>query len=1659
MYIKSFHIEEFGPLKDFTVNDIPCGMAVFLGNNEAGKSSAMEFVRAMLTGVPAKRNALTQNIRNSKGGSMKIHDAYHGDIDVIRNFSANSSLVQLYDAHGNVCKDTILTEIMGGISRDVYRMIYGFNLVELQNINNFHGSEVFNTILGASFGLGLRGPVAALENIQEQMDAIYKTRGKNTFLQKLFDAWNNNKDALDTAFEEVKQFDVLQKERAKLDEDLSVLKNKKSGIMLKNDELQSLIGIWGQWQKWSELQNIIASLPLVTVSFPENAELVLERILEQKKIKHKSLERLKLKQNELETKQVKNQPSSILLAQHTALKDLMEEKGAYRQALAEMTSLVVKNEQFSHVMEGVNSRLKEKWRIFDGQNSERDALMGDAMVHYLEKVSHNDVFLNEFAHYETKILEAEMHAQSATTALEYAQKDMQLVEEKRLKIEDDIKKILEEENHEKSLSLFSHIDTYDKVSEQISLAKDATRLLPENLQRAQTTFEDWKKQIGYLGIRDLDTYVGEENRRLSFTAEHAEVDDASFSFDGDSFDDVDVPFTIISAEKDRNYYTYASHIICTILEQHEKILPMAQALLDEEESSQVLAGKIDNIVSQQNDLNVVFQDVDSEENENIYATEKNEFEIKNRALKKLQTVNELRSHSITRLEALLLEQNMLDINLEEKTVSKLALVPGLLCLVLGLPLLLLRILSGQNTIILDAIQNFMSFASFFPSWSGSIYVPLWLPISLTAVAAVSIYLSVSKKPEVQEGKRKLNKVTENIAEIVANLTALRNGEVSIVSNVFGMGEELQASYYEQAKTNLAHAYKGDFAQSLDIALADNLSLNESVLETNSASNEESQTDNLSLNEESQADNLSLNEDILETDSVSNEENQAGESGLILENTALSVNNDSSADEVSLTLSLDEQEQKAQEGLSVTSISYEEYLNQDPHSISYILKGNGVYGELARIILQELQDILEKEYAHLIIEEQQNGVRIQTEEKRAELLGEKKLNEESFDESRELLYSYRMEWEKFFQQQCFTEIPNPKYMEAFFLRVEACENIQKRLIEFNKECFTYNNDINTLHDVSRTKFTEVYKKIRKSLYGEEINISLLIEEMEKHIQKMRLSFLRGKDTAVQEATLGAAIQAETQAKTHTENVRESMRERQKVVDKCYVDCVLFLCKNGVLSSHDASQHYEKMLGELIGGMSDIDKINECELVKKISLPLVKQVLELMGRFDDARIEHGKIKTDILATEDIIADFESFLKDLMEEAEFTPFLSDSESSDYLESFEQFYKKIEQEIDKSKDKENIGMQYSQVGQEIEDVQIDIDEIDNNMKALLDLANVQSESHLRELVETQKQREQIIRSSLALEEPFRSVELPTLVGKSMKPCTRKYKEDFAWNIAALPEIFGYFDEMAKEIWQEELSSTKKSHSVIEAHEHEIQNNYGVLQAKCDALIHSATLASFRREQLEIEEKIEEAYERWLELSFTKQVIVKARKQYEHDKQPKVIEMASEFFAIITDNAWEKIVVAIDDKNIKVVGKNGVPLSPEVLSQGAKEQLYLSLRLAHIQNRGQNQQYIPILMDDILVNFDKNRIEKTIETLNKIIVSYQETPIKSAEQKKTEKQNTNKAKSGTERIVRKKTLEKEAHGQQILFYTCHEDTAQMLQDKIAQTKIYLVENKTVRPA
>lgn len=93
----------------------------------------------------------------------------------------------------------------------------------------------------------------------------------------------------------------------------------------------------------------------------------------------------------------------------------------------------------------------------------------------------------------------------------------------------------------------------------------------------------------------------------------------------------------------------------------------------------------------------------------------------------------------------------------------------------------------------------------------------------------------------------------------------------------------------------------------------------------------------------------------------------------------------------------------------------------------------------------------------------------------------------------------------------------------------------------------------------------------------------------------------------------------------------------------------------------------------------------------------------------------------------------------------------------------------------------------------------------------------------------------------------------------------------------------------------------------------------------------------------------------------------WEKKSQPEVYRIASELFALMTDNAWRTVRISPDNQ-IEVVDALMTTRPPELLSLGTRQQLYLALRIALLVTAENVGASLPILADDILVNFDDER-------------------------------------------------------------------------------------------
>ena len=148
---------------------------------------------------------------------------------------------------------------------------------------------------------------------------------------------------------------------------------------------------------------------------------------------------------------------------------------------------------------------------------------------------------------------------------------------------------------------------------------------------------------------------------------------------------------------------------------------------------------------------------------------------------------------------------------------------------------------------------------------------------------------------------------------------------------------------------------------------------------------------------------------------------------------------------------------------------------------------------------------------------------------------------------------------------------------------------------------------------------------------------------------------------------------------------------------------------------------------------------------------------------------------------------------------------------------------------------------------------------------------------------------------------------------------------------------------------------------------------------------------------------------------ILRARRKFEEERHDSVIRLAGEQMERMTGGAYRQVFFDLDGKSgfkVRALSSAGPVLEAEsALSRGTREQLYLALRLAFIRQHNLTKESLPLIMDDIMVNFDRQRTENTAALLAEF--------------------------SGLN---------------QMLFFTCHAQTAQTLRSFAPQATIHRLE-------
>jgi len=163
----------------------------------------------------------------------------------------------------------------------------------------------------------------------------------------------------------------------------------------------------------------------------------------------------------------------------------------------------------------------------------------------------------------------------------------------------------------------------------------------------------------------------------------------------------------------------------------------------------------------------------------------------------------------------------------------------------------------------------------------------------------------------------------------------------------------------------------------------------------------------------------------------------------------------------------------------------------------------------------------------------------------------------------------------------------------------------------------------------------------------------------------------------------------------------------------------------------------------------------------------------------------------------------------------------------------------------------------------------------------------------------------------------------------------------------------------------------------------HGQLKAAFDALNGSDAAARAAARQQEAAAGMAEAAERYLRLKTAARLLQWSMERFRQTRQGPMLARASEIFQALTLGSFSRLLVDADSHDsprlMSIRADGNKPVEVPGLSEGTRDQLYLALRLAALDQQASQGSRMPLIADDLFINFDDRRTEAGLQVLGDV--------------------------------------------------------------------------------
>ncbi len=373
MRITEMHIEGFGIFHNVVLRNLSPSLTLFEGHNEAGKTTLMSYIRAILFGFEGRRsgqNRYEPVHGRQHGGTLhvvtedkkpfRIERLEAGGRNRVRVTSLADTSYPFSSSEGMPHEEELLKHLLYGTSKFLYHNVFAFGISELERLDTLQADEVSAHIYTVGMGAGLTPLGTVLTRLDNEQAQLFKPGGKKPLINHLLQQLDDTHASIRDLQVLPDEFFTLRDRLTVLDRDITQYQTQLEDMKQQTNWLECLVKARPDWERLQVIRQELKANPHIQ-NFPAGGIERLDQL-------NRSLESLETRIDETqraiktaERRKGELQPAPLLLSHQADIEALDDVHGQAKGQMDTLLDLRSRSAFRRKVLDEILSRLGHSW--------------------------------------------------------------------------------------------------------------------------------------------------------------------------------------------------------------------------------------------------------------------------------------------------------------------------------------------------------------------------------------------------------------------------------------------------------------------------------------------------------------------------------------------------------------------------------------------------------------------------------------------------------------------------------------------------------------------------------------------------------------------------------------------------------------------------------------------------------------------------------------------------------------------------------------------------------------------------------------------------------------------------------------------------------------------------------------------------------------------------------------------------------------------------------------------------------------------------------------------------------------------------------------------------------------------------------------------------